>query len=148
MNRELAQSCFDRFGTGIYRYALSILKRPGLSEDVLQETFLRLLTRPAPGLTADNAQAWLYRVARNLCMDILRRPGEEYTHSAPIVPDEYAYLELISPLSLQEQEIITLKIVGNLSHREIAAVLHTTPAAAQKRYERAIQKLREMEESK
>ena len=115
---------------------------------VLQETFLRLLTRPAPGLTADNAQAWLYRVARNLCMDILRRPGEEYTHSAPIVPDEYAYLELISPLSLQEQEIITLKIVGNLSHREIAAVLHTTPAAAQKRYERAIQKLREMEESK
>ena len=147
MNQELAQCCFDRYSIGIYRYALSILKRPSLAEDVLQETFLRLLTRPAPGLTPEKAQAWLYRVARNLCIDILRRPTEEYTRAVPVSPDEYAYLELISPLSQSEREIVTLRIVGNLSHREIAQILHTTPAAAQKRYERAIQKLRETEVS-
>lgn len=148
MDHEFARSCFDRYSAGIYRYALSILKRPGLSEDVLQETFLRLITHPAPGLTVETAQAWLYRVARNLCFDILRQPGTEYTQSAPIVPDEYAYLDLIAPLSQTEQEIVTLKIVGNLTHREIARILRTTPSAAQKRYERAIQKLRETEESK
>lgn len=148
MAPDLAQICYDRYSTGIYRYALTILRRSALAEDVLQETFLRLLTRPAPGLTPDTAQAWLYRVARNLCFDILRRPGEEYTHSEPIAADEYAYLELISPLTQPEQEIITLKIVGRLSHREIARVLRVTPSAAQKRYERAIRKLREMEESK
>ena len=88
MNQELAQCCFDRYSIGIYRYALSILKRPSLAEDVLQETFLRLLTRPAPGLTPEKAQAWLYRVARNLCIDILRRPTEEYSRAVPVSPDE------------------------------------------------------------
>lgn len=148
MSQELARCCFDRYSTGIYRYALSILKRPSLAEDVLQETFLRLLTRPAPGLTPETAQSWLYRVARNLCYDILRQPGETYARAVPIAPDEYTYLELISPLSREEQELVTLKIVGKLSHREIAKVLRITPSAAQKRYERAIQKLRETEVSK
>ncbi len=147
MDHALARACFDRYSTGIYRYALSILKRPALAEDVLQETFLRLLTRPAPGLTLESSQAWLYRVARNLCFDILRKPTEEYTHAATVAPDEYGYLELIASLTPQEQELVTLKIVGNLTHREIARVLRITPSAAQKRYERAIQKLRETEES-
>ena len=147
MDHELVRQCFDRYSTGIYRYALSILKRPTLAEDVLQEAILRLLTRPAPGLTLETSQAWLCRVARNLCFDILRKPAEEYTRAVPIASDDYAYLELISPLSPQEQELVTLKIVGNLTHREIAKVLRITPSAAQKRYERAIQKLRETEES-
>lgn len=146
MDQELVRRCFDRYSAGIHRYALSILKRPASAEDVLQETFLRLLIRPAPGLTEETAQAWLYRVARNLCFDILRRPTEEYTRAVPIAPDEYAYLELIAPLSPSEQEIVTLRIVGNLTHREIAKVLRITSSAAQKRYERAIQKLRETEE--
>lgn len=37
---------------------------------------------------------------------------------------------------------MTLKIVGGLSHREIASVLGITTSAAQKRYERAIAALR------
>ena len=45
-----------------------------------------------------------------------------------------------------EQEIVTLKIVGGLSHKEVGAVLHITAGAAQKRYERAIAALREKED--
>lgn len=55
---------------------------------------------------------------------------------------------MISPLTKSEQEIISLKFIGGFSHKEIAHITGTTVAAAKKRYERAIKKLRaEMEVS-
>ena len=147
MNPELIHQWFETYKTGIYRFALSILKDPQLAEDVLQETFLRLLRGnriPLPG----KEQAFLYKTARNLCYDILRkrkRETEEVTN-APAPPEGWEFLELIAPLSPKEQEIVSLKIIGGLTHAEIAAVIGTTPAGAKKRYERAIEKLRtEME---
>lgn len=50
---------------------------------------------------------------------------------------------MIAPLSEKEQQIVTLKIVGNLTNREIGRVMGITEQAAKKRYQRAIEKLRE-----
>lgn len=145
MSHPFVYSWYEQYKTGIFRFALSILKDPQLAEDVLQETFLRILSgkgTPDPG----KEQAWLYRVARNLCYDTLRKRKRE-TEEAPNTPApaqaNWKYLELIAPLSAREQEIVSLKILGGLTHREIAKVLGTTTAGAKKRYERAIQKLRE-----
>ena len=72
---------------------------------------------------------------------------EEPEAEIPVYKEvRYAYIELIASLSPVEQEIVTLKIVGGLTHREIGAVLGITARAAQKRYERAIASLREMED--
>lgn len=143
-NTERIFEWYEKYKTGIFRYALSLLKVPEGAEDVLQEVFVRLLSGkycPEPG----KEQAYLYRMARNLCLDHLRRQ-KRLAQEPPQIPSEqtgYAYIELISPLSPKEQEIVTLKIVGGLTHREIAKVLGLTEYAAKKRYERAIQKLRE-----
>ena len=146
MDPKLAETLYTQHSPGLYRYALSILKRPALAEDVLQDTFLRPLTRCPLTLTPEKAPAWLYRVARNLCYDILRSQTQAIEEPTPIVPGGYAYLDLISPLTPAEQELVTLRIVGRLTHKETAKVLGITPASAQKRYDRAIQKLRETEE--
>lgn len=147
MDQKLIYSWYEQYKNGIYRYALSITKDTHLAEDILQDTFLKLLSGEKPR-HPDMAQAWLYRVARNLCLDHLRRAKREQSHTK--MPSEaqnqYAYIELISSLSPKEQEIITLKIVGGLTHREIGAVLGISAKAAQKRYERAIAALREQED--
>lgn len=98
----------------------------------------------APG----KEQAWLYRVARNLCYDLLRKKKREQANTqTPADPDsQYEYIDLISSLSPKEQEIVTLKIVGGLTHQEIGSVLGITAKAAQKRYERAIAALRDKED--
>ena len=120
----------------------SILKDSQLAEDVLQDTFLKLLIGkgwPDPG----KEQAWLYKTARNLCFDQLRREKRKQNPPDGVYREsQYAYIDLISSLSPQDQEIVTLKIVGGLTHREIASVLRISPKAAQKRYERAIAALR------
>ena len=144
MHKERIYEWYESYKTGIFRYALSLLKNQEGAEDVLQEVFLRLLAGknfPEPG----KEQAYLYRMARNLCFDHLRRQ-KRLAQEPPQIPSEqtgYVYIELISPLSQKEQEIVTLKIVGGLTHREIAKVLGLTEHATKKRYERAIQKLRE-----
>lgn len=135
---------YEQHKNGIFRYALSIMKDPYLAEDVLHDTFVKLLSggvRCASG----KEQAWLYRIARNLCYDHLRKARREQSCTeAPVqTGSQFEYIELIAPLSQKEQEIVTLKIVGGLSHREIASVLGITTSAAQKRYERAIAALRQ-----
>ena len=146
MYRAMVQQWYDQYKTGIFRFALSILKDAQLAEDVLQEVFLRLLTGKytvEPG----REKAWLYRVARNCCYDILRKRKREQPEQEGAVRDEsgYGYMELISTLGQAEQEIVTLKIVGGLTHREIAKTMGMTEHAVKKRYERSIQKLREEE---
>ena len=146
MDRTLVFGWYEQYKNGIYRYALSILRDAHLAEDVLQDTFVRALSEER--LDPDKAQAWLYRVARNLCYDHFRRHERALLHTqTPASTEEtYTYIEMIASLSQREQEIVTLKIVGGLTHREIGAVLGITAKAAQKRYERAIAALRAQEE--
>lgn len=150
MNQELVYSWFEQYKTGIYRFSLSILKDSQLAEDVLQETFLRLMDcKKYPDTGRE--QAWLYRVARNICYDILRkrkRETEDAAESPAPEAQSWEFMELIAPLSQKDREIVSLKIIGGLTHQEIAKVLGCTTAGAKKRYQRAIEKLRdEMEVS-
>lgn len=147
MDRELICSWYEQYKNGIYRYAFSITGDAHLAEDILHDTFLKALSGKH-AFAPEKAQAWLYRVARNLCYDQLRREKREGSYEQPPGRAEksYAYIEMIASLSPSEREIVTLKIVGGLTHREIGAVLGITAKAAQKRYERAIAALRDKEE--
>jgi len=141
---------YEKYKTGIYRYILSITHDQFLAEDVLQDTFVQLLNDGIcfePG----KEQAWLYKVARNKCFNILKRQmkcTELHNSTISSPTPHWEFVEMISSLTAMEQEIVTLKIIGEFSHKEIAKIIGLSVPAAKKRYERAIQKLRdEMEVS-
>ena len=148
MKQQLIYSWYEQYKNGIFRYALSILKDSHGAEDIVHDTFVKALSQghlPEP----ENAQAWLYRVARNLCYDRLRKiKYEQLQLQVPVQAENpYEYIELIASLAPKDREIVTLRIVGGLTHQEIGAVLGIHGKAAQKRYERAIATLREKEDS-
>lgn len=144
MNNRIFE-LYEKYKTGIYRYILAITHDPQLSEDVLQDTFVQLLNDGIcfePG----KEQAWLYKVARNKCINILKRQKKQAElHIPPAVnqSQQWEYIELIATLTAAEQEIVTLKIIGGFTHKEIARIIGLTVPATKKRYERAIQKLRD-----
>ena len=151
MNPQIVREWYEAYRTGIYRFTLSLLRSPEQAEDVLQETFAKLLTGKFTCPTPGKEKAWLYKVARNLCMDILRKRMMELELPPVIAAPEgenWQFLELISPLTQEEQMIVSLRFIGGFTHKEIAKITGITLHAAKKRYERAIQKLRdEMEVS-
>ena len=152
MHERMVYDWYQQHKTGLYRFALSILKDAHLAEDVLQEAFVRMLSLNRLPDT-EKAQAWLYRVVRNICYDILRKRKREADElpAAVTCPEEtWEFTELIAPLPQKEQEILALRFIGGIScsfwGREIAQIMGMTVHSAKKRYERAIHILRtEME---
>jgi len=148
MNKSLIYGWYEQYKTGIYRYALSILKDPQGAEDILQEVFLRLLSGKYV-VAEEKIQPWLYRVARNCCYDILRKREreQELPPDLPSRDGRFAYIERISVLDLTDREIVTMKVLSGMTCKEIGKILDMTGSAVQKRYERALRKLREQEEN-
>ena len=140
------ESLYEQHSTGVYRFALSILRSPQDAEDVTQETFLRAVKDGSLRFRPGKERAFLYTVAKNLCYDLLRdRKRELPAVQEPSGEDAYdmEYLQLLACLSETERNIVTLKLVAGATHAEIAKILGITLSAAKKRYERAIVKVRE-----
>jgi RNA polymerase sigma-70 factor (ECF subfamily) len=57
----------------VYTFLVRTTRDPETAEDLLQETFLRLLNEVRMGRTPENVRAWLYRVAANLATSRGRR---------------------------------------------------------------------------
>lgn len=145
MDRQTAADLYEQHKTGLFRFALSILGSETAAEDVLQETFIRLLRSDTIPYHPGKEQAWLYKVARNLCCDQLRRrkrQSEVFSEPAAEDAPQWEFTELIAPLKELDRQIVSLKIIGGFTHREIAAIVGLTVPAAKKRYERAIQTLK------
>lgn len=64
---------YEMYGERIFRYAFRMLNNRSDAEDATSETFLRVMRRSSE-LRADGAfRTWLFRIARNLCIDKLRQ---------------------------------------------------------------------------
>ncbi|SHH02733.1 RNA polymerase sigma-70 factor, ECF subfamily [Pedobacter caeni] len=61
----------------IYAYTLGILKSPALAEDVTQDTFVKLWEQSASIHTDRSVQAFLYAIARNQSLNMIRRAARE-----------------------------------------------------------------------
>jgi RNA polymerase sigma-70 factor (ECF subfamily) len=73
----------------VYRVALALLRNPHDAEDVAQETFMRYWQH---GVRVERAREWLLQVARNGCLDRLRRAGrsiEDADGGETELPDEH-----------------------------------------------------------
>lgn len=139
----------------LFRFLYVILGETQAAEDALQETFLKAYLHQNKYIEMQQEKAWLYQIARNTAYDILRKKRREFPIEKEVLSDvmeQYAeqnnidtnfmYMEMIAELNEKEREIVSLKIIAGLTHREIAKVLHMTTGSVKKRYERALSKLR------
>src|SRR6188472_2095369 len=60
---------FDEHANGLYRLALAMLHDAEAAQDVVQDTFLKLIAHIDGGGALPNARGWLYTVAAHGCRD-------------------------------------------------------------------------------
>lgn len=122
---------------GLYSTCYQMLKNSLEAEEVVQDSFVKLWQAKEKG--TKQSKAWLYQVARNQCLDILRRRQYEVKYQqhnlldekmARSACDELINTELSQHISdaidqLKEpyKSLIVLREVSQLSYQQLAEVL-------------------------
>jgi RNA polymerase sigma-70 factor (ECF subfamily) len=149
-------SLVQEYSTTIYRVAYSVTRNAADAEDVVQETFLRVLKHIDKLSEVRDYRVWLVRIAWNLVLDRKRRAktrpqaddfedvarvlptGEMSAEKKVITAQRHAHiLRLIDTLPVREREVLLLSAVNELSTVEIALVLKTTDSTIRSRLYRA-----------
>jgi RNA polymerase sigma-70 factor (ECF subfamily) len=130
-SRDLTVSAlFDLHASGVYRLALAMLREPAAAQDVVQDTFVRLMAHLEKGGALPSPRGWLYTVAAHACRDRQRRRGRwlpwisaRDTRHAQETPDRregaQVVLDGIRALPPRDRLLIALRAQG-LSYQEIA----------------------------
>jgi len=67
------EELFRRYRQPLFRFILRFLRDEHASQDALQDLFLRVIRDPSRFKARSRFSTWLHAVARNLCIDLLRK---------------------------------------------------------------------------
>jgi RNA polymerase sigma-70 factor, ECF subfamily len=152
--KDEVQQWYEQHGPALVAYACSILGDRGSAEDVLQQVFLKLLKGKIE-VPRSAVKPYLFRAVRNTAISLGGQNSrnvalEDETggqwFEAPIDLMHWsAKLEsAIRELPVEQSEVLTMKIWGEMTFDEIATVLEVPMNTVASRYRYAIAKLREL----
>lgn len=155
--RALA-TLFERHHARLYRFCLRMTGNRAASEDLVQDVFVRMLKYRKSYRDETVFVPWMFRIARNACVDHLRRsaadpaldlePDEQADETSTddrASDDERAALVRRALLSLPvgPREVLVLSRYELKTYDEIARVLGCSVGAVKVRAHRALKQLRE-----
>lgn len=158
-DQEAAAWLVQRYRPALVRFAGAMLRNEGQAEEAAQEALARLNGSELP---TGHPRPWLYRVTRNLCLDILRRRQASPTYAGRL-PTGYEpprktagpatridrqernerIRQILDDMPQEYREVLILKHFDGLTREEIAEVLDVSPATIKGRLVRGTQYLRE-----
>ena len=141
---------------GLFRFALSLVRRGEEAADLTQETFYRFATKGSQLRDPSKAKSWLYTTLyRQFLMGRRREtrfPHIELTESTPELPavepdlaselDSSVVLEALLGLDETHRAPLTLFYLGDHSYKEIADILDVPIGTVMSRLSRAKTMLR------
>lgn len=156
---------YEQFRRPIHSYIYRLLGSQDDADDITQEVFVRACTSWDGLYERERLSAWLYRIATNLCVDLLRRRkriswwslSSRYRNdnqSEELVPeDTFAFLSdnggipevaeremirlTLSRLPEEYAVVLVLSAAQGIPYQEIAAIVGISPSAAATRISRA-----------
>lgn len=152
---------YYKFREFIYQDIYFLFRSHNLSEDVVQESFLKVINK-APGLKdTRNMKAWMKTVARNTAYDFLKK-NKKYHHISDSnlvmvmevastgtdvadqveeqIRDEVLH-EALNQLNKKYRDVLFLYYIENMPHKEIAKELGISEQATAQLLVRARKKL-------
>lgn len=151
---------YNETRSAVYGFALSMTKNRDDSEDILQDTFIKVWQNVANYQSQGTPMAWILSITKNLSLMKLREHGrkqdlapEEWDalfHDADpsaTIDDRHLLQAALTILSDEERDIVLLHAISGLKHREIADLLNMALATVLSKYHRGLKKLRNYLES-
>jgi RNA polymerase sigma-70 factor (ECF subfamily) len=149
---EAFGAIYDRYGNVLYGTALRMLRRPSQAEDVVQEAFMKLHTKP-PEPPVRNLGGWLHRVTTHAALDRLRRRQRRREQELPerpladrprAVAPSSDIERAVQELPERGRQVFMLHDVEGFRHREIGDMLGISTGTSKSQLFRARRLLREL----
>jgi len=135
------EAIVDRYQGRLLGFCRQMLGSTEDAEDVLQEVFVNAYRAMLADEREINLRPWLYRIARNRCLNYLRKPKADAQESMDMVPEVDAastaervhnreefrqILSDVNKLPETQRAALLLREMDALSYEEIAAAMETT----------------------
>ncbi len=144
---------YNKYYKLVFKISFSVLKNYENSEDVTQEVFAKIYKLSSDKFPTKKEVSWLYTVTKNESITYLRKikNAENIDDMYKISDDNEDIEEIISKdkynriienLPEIEKEIVSLKILGGLSFKEISKLLSIPIGTIQWHYYKAVDKLK------
>ena len=146
---------YREFGPVVYRRCLRLLGDRAGAQDATQEVFVKLLGNLEKLQDRDTVLPWIYRVATNHCLNLLRdanRRGEEAASENPRAlsapdgperPDAFVDWELarsvLSRFDGATQAVAVGVFVDGMNHDEVASALGISRRTVSRKLERFVE---------
>lgn len=152
---------YDQYYQKVRKFILHTVRNEWLADDLVQETFIKINHNLENVRDATRLQAWIFRIAHNICRDYFRQQGKnanlglEEISGEPVLaqaPTSQKELEqgqmrqcvlgLVKFLPESLRSVIILSDVSEFNQREIAEILGITVENVKIRLHRARKKLK------
>ncbi len=149
---------YRRYYQKVYQYCFTILKNKDTAGDLAQDTFERVVSHLSKLKNSDTFVSWLFHIARNLCLDHLRKQSKQKAEQLEEVlelADEIIDLEevearehqlalmevLINELNHEDRAMLQLKYIDSVKIKDIQLQFGLSESAIKMRLARARKKV-------
>lgn len=154
-DREAFQTLYYRYNHRAYFYALSLLGHEHQAEEVVQETFLSIISKMSEYRPEGSFKSYLFTSLRNRVIDIKRKESGvrevapedsldlfEGTAQDPQDDQSQMVSQALLNLPLKQREVLILKIYDGMTFQEIGELMGISESTAASRYRYGCEKLR------
>ncbi|MBY5956561.1 RNA polymerase sigma factor [Membranicola marinus] len=148
---------FDRYHRELYGYIRKIVITHENTDDVLQNTFMKVYKSISKFRGESSLRSWMYRIAHNESLQLIKKNKRQAAVRAEeIIPhtlfaDPYfkgekihqLLLRAVASLPERQKQVFELKYFEEFKYGEIASMLQLTEGALKASYHHAVAKIKD-----
>jgi RNA polymerase sigma-70 factor (ECF subfamily) len=151
-DNQAFKTVYEQTKKGVFSIIISLVQNKTVTEDLMQDTYIKMIKYIRQYQRGRNFNAWLMQIAKNTALDYLRKNKKEYLYdpqeqsyihqSLKTDPVTYGVSDLVESLDEDEKQIVLLRAVAEYKFKDIAKMVDKPLGTVLWIYNKAIKTLK------